>query len=68
MYKYINHKIMEEGDLKTSPKKDVMITNVEADVYENTLPNGFDDSLLLGSFKLAGNYKALNICQNDHML
>ena len=32
---------MEEGDLKTSPRKD--ITNVEAD--ENTLPNGFDDPL-----------------------
>ena len=40
---------MEEGDLKTSPKKDVMSTNVEADVYENTLPNSFDDPLLLGS-------------------
>ena len=50
---------MEEGDLKTSPRKDV--TYVEAD--ETTLPNGFDDPLLLGSFKFAG--KATSISLND---
>ena len=50
---------MDEDDLKTSPRKDV--TNVETD--ETTLPNGFDDPLLFGSFKFAG--KAQSIRQND---
>ena len=45
---YTNSK-MEEGDIKTSSKKDV--TNIEAD--ETTLPNGFDNPLLFGSFKFS---------------
>ena len=49
------------GDLKTSLRKGVI--NIEAD--ENTLPDGFDDPLLFGSFKLAG--KAPNICLNGDL-
>ena len=52
---------MEEGDLKTSPRKDV--TNVDHEAVETTLPNGFDDPLLFGAFKFVR--KALSIRRND---
>ena len=53
---------MEEGNLKQVQKKMSLMLR-QMHIYATTLLNGFDDPLLLGYFKLAGNFKALNICR-----